>query len=223
MQGMQSSINVEAEADRVLQGTPEWHQCRLGKLTASRIADATAKTKTGYGASRANLMAALICERLTGMPQETYSNSAMEWGAAQEATARELYEFMRDVEVEQVGFVDHPTIAMSGASPDGRIGRDGLIEIKAPNSSTHIQTLLSETIDGKYIKQIQWQLACEGRAWCDFVSFDPRLGSDLQIWIKRVHRDDGLIHELESEAVKFLAEIDQTIAKLQAKFMRAAA
>jgi len=190
------------------QGTQEWLQERLGKVTASRIADLTAKTKSGWSASRANYMAQLIAERLTGNVTESYTNAAMQWGTETEPQARSAYSFYTDNDVTEVGFIPHPTIPMSGASPDGTVGEDGLVEIKAPNTATHIDTLLGEEIDGKYIKQMQWQLACTGRKWCDFVSFDPRLPAELQIKIIRVNRDDVLIASLEKDVTDFLKEID---------------
>lgn len=207
----------------VEQGSHEWIAARLGKVSASRMADMTARTKTGYGASRANYAAELIVERLTGTPAERYTNAAMAWGTEKEPDAKDAYCFLRDAEIVPVGLVLHPTIAMACASPDGLIGDDGLIEVKCPLSATHIDTLLSETIPEKYVKQMMWQMACTGRQWCDFVSFDPRLPAEMQVFIRRVPRDNALILELEQETVKFLAEIDQTISKLQAKFMRAAA
>jgi putative phage-type endonuclease len=203
------------------QGSPEWLAARCGRVTASRIADLTAKTKSGWGASRANYAAELVAERLTGTPAEKFVSSAMAHGTEQEPQARALYEFMRDVEVVQVGFVLHPTIEMAGASPDGLVGDDGLIEIKCPNTATHIQTLLSGTIDGKYVKQMQWQMACTGRKWCDFVSFDPRLPAEMQSFIKRVPRDAVMIADLEKEVRAFLSEIDATLAQLTAKFSAA--
>lgn len=207
----------------VEQGSHEWIAARLGKVSASRMADMTARTKTGYGASRANYAAELIVERLTGTPAERYTNAAMAWGTEKEPDAKDAYCFLRDAEIVPVGLVLHPTIAMACASPDGLVGDDGLIEVKCPLSATHIDTLLSETIPEKYVKQMMWQMACTGRQWCDFVSFDPRLPAEMQVFIRRVPRDNALILELEQETVKFLAEIDQTISKLQAKFMRAAA
>lgn len=200
-------------ASFIEQGTEEWMALRLGKVTASRIADLTATTRSGYGASRANYMAELICQRLTGVRQETYTNAAMQHGIDTEPEARTCYEFLRDAEVELASFVPHPSIEMAGASPDGYVGDDGLIEIKCPSTNTHIDTLLGSAIDGKYIKQIQWQLCCTERSWADFVSFDNRLPPKLQIHIQRVHRDDKLILELETEVVKFLAELE---AKLEA-------
>jgi len=103
------------------QRSPEWFAARLGKVTASRIADVMATTKSGYGAGRANYMAELICERMTGKRQEGYTNAAMQWGTDQEPFARAAYEFLTDRTVSEVGFIDHPTIPMSGASPDGLV------------------------------------------------------------------------------------------------------
>ena len=206
----------------VEQGSAEWKAVRLGKVTASRVADVTAKTKTGYGASRANYQAELICERLTGVPVEGFTNAAMVWGTTTEPLAREAYEFMHGVEVAQVGFIHHATISMSGASPDGLVGKSGLIEIKCPNSAGHIETLLSEKIPAKYETQMAWQMACTGAAFCDYVSFDPRLPADMQLFVKRLDRDDALIADLEKEVRAFLAEVDAKIAALTEKFARAA-
>lgn len=205
------------------QGSPEWIAARLGKVSASRIADMTARTKTGYGASRANYAAELIAERLTGAPAEKFTNAAMAWGTEKEPDAKDAYCFLRDAEIVTVGLVLHPTIEMACASPDGLVGSDGLIEVKCPNTSTHIETLLSETIPDKYMKQMLWQMACTGRHWCDFVSFDPRMPPEMQVFIKRVHRDAGLIAELERETITFLSEIDNTVSRLQAKFLLEAA
>lgn len=202
------------------QNSAEWLAARCGSLGASSIADMVAKTRTGWGASRFNLAARIVCERLTGTPQESYTNAAMQWGHDTEPQARAMYEFMRDVAVQQVGLVLHPSINKSHASPDGLVGDDGLIEIKCPNTATHIETLLSEDVEGKYVKQMQWQMACCGRAWCDFVSFDPRLPAEMQMFVQRVPRDDDFIAELEREARLFLAEIDKTIATLSDKYLR---
>ena len=199
----------------LVQGTADWHKARLGKVTASRVADVIAKTKTGYGASRKNYMAELVAERLTGAPTESYINAAMKWGTDTEPQARAAYEFFRDAAVVEVGFVPHPKIAMSGASPDGLIGDDGVLELKCPQPATHIDTLLAKAIPDKYIVQMQWQMACAGRAWCDFASFDPRMPEDLRLFVKRVHRDDVRISELEREIGAFLAELDATIAALR--------
>lgn len=205
------------------QRSDEWFAARLGKVTASRIADVMSRTKAGYGAGRANYMAELICERLTGARQEGFSSAAMQWGTDTEPRARAWYSLIADADVSDVGLVDHPEIAMSAASPDGLVGDRGLIEIKCPNTATHIKTLTGEKIEGKYLLQMQWQMACTGRDWCDFMSFDPRLPDELQVWTRRVDRDGDRIAEIETEVRAFLAELDETVATLRARYMREAA
>ena len=196
------------------QGPDEWFTIRIGKVTASRVADVIAKTKTGYSATRDNYMAQLVCERLTGQKGESFSNAAMQHGTDTEPLARAAYEALRDVLVDEVGFVPHPSIIMAGASPDGLVGEDGLLEIKCPNTATHIETLLSQSVPGKYNTQMQFQMACTGRQWCDFVSFDNRLPEELQLFVKRVSRDNEFIKQMEDEVVKFLNELDIKIAQL---------
>lgn len=200
------------------QGSLAWHSLRLGKVTASRVADVIAKTKSGYSTTRANYAAQLIAERLTGTLAESYSNAAMQWGTEQEPEARLAYEFRTDVEVEQIAFVDHPSIAMSGASPDGLVGTDGLVEIKCPITATHLDTLRDEIIPCKYETQMLWQMACTGRQWCDFVSFDPRLPENMRLYVKRLARDQARIAELEADVSTFLSEIDATVAELIRKY-----
>ncbi len=200
---------------QIEQGSDAWFQQRLGKVTASKIADIVAKTKSGYSTSRANYMAQLVVERLTGVKTESFTNAAMEWGTQTEPLARAAYELKTGVMVDEVAMIDHPTIPMSGASPDGLVGEDGMIEIKCPNTATHIDTMLSGEADKRYLHQQQWQMACTGRKWNDFVSFDPRMPDNLQLFIKRVERDDELIKELEAEVVKFLAEVDEKVEKLK--------
>jgi putative phage-type endonuclease len=202
----------------VTQGSPEWHAYRCGKVTASRVADVIAKTKTGWGALRTNYAAQLIAERLTGTVQESYTNAAMQWGTDTEPQARLVYEMMSDAEVKQVGLIQHPSIAMSCASPDGLVGDDGLIEIKCPNTATHIETLLAETVPGKYLTQMQWQMACSGRAWCDFVSFDPRMPGEMQLFVQRIRRDDAAIKDLAAQIEAFLAEVAVTVERLQSRY-----
>lgn len=206
----------------MIQGSEEWIAARLGKVTASRVADVMAKTKSGYGASRANYMAELICERLTGTQADRFTNAAMQWGTDTEPQARAAYEFLHGAEVVETGFVLHPSIEGFGASPDGLVGDDGLIEIKCPNTATHIDTLLSETVPAKYFTQMQAQMACTGRAWCDFVSFDPRLPADMQMWVSRVCLDAAFLADMESEVSSFLAEMDQKLDSLRTKYSEAA-
>jgi putative phage-type endonuclease len=197
------------------QRTEEWYAARLGKVTASRVSDVVAKTKSGYSTSRANYMAELVCERLTGKQGDFFQNAAMAWGTEQEPFARGAYEERNGILVEEVGFVSHPTILMAGASPDGLVGDDGLVEIKCPNTATHIDTLLDKEAPSKYVNQMQWQMACTGRAWCDFVSYDPRMPENMQFFATRVMRDNNLIIELEREVEKFLFDLDQKIIKLK--------
>jgi putative phage-type endonuclease len=196
------------------QRTKEWFAARCGKVTASRVADIIAKTKTGYSASRENYLAQLVCERMTGKPAESYSNAAMQWGTDQEPFARAAYEAAKDVLVEEMGFAVHPTIEGAGASPDGLVGEFGLVEIKCPNTATHIQTLLDQKIPEKYITQMQWQMACTKRNWCDFVSFDPRMEEGLQLFIKSVEYHPMYVAELEKEVIYFLMEVEDKINKL---------
>jgi len=198
----------------IIQGSAEWFAIRLGKVTASRVADIVAKTKSGYSTSRANYMAELIAERLTGTSAESYTNAAMQWGTDNEPKARLAYEFQTDTAVQQVGFVVHHKIDASGASPDGLIGEDGLVEIKCPNTATHLDTLLGQSVPAKYVTQIQWQMACTGRKWCDFVSFDPRMPEAMQLFIKRIERDDAKIKELEGEIAAFLLEMAVKLSQL---------
>ena len=200
--------------NEVEQRSPEWFASRLGKVTASRVADVIAKTKSGYSASRDNYMAQLICERLTGQQGESFTNAAMTWGTETEPLARSAFEAYADVMVEEVGFVPHPSIEMSGASPDGLVGLFGMLEIKCPNPATHIDTLLTQTVPGKYITQMQWQMRCCERQWCEFVSFDPRLPQDLQLFVKRVEFDPEYVAMLEKEVIQFLAELDDKVNKL---------
>lgn len=189
------------------QGTPEWHALRCGRITASRFADVLSK-----GAGRRTYMLKTAAERLTGIVEEGYSNAAMEWGVEHEPQARAMYELVTDCEVEEVGFIIHS--GYIGVSPDGLVGDVGLIEIKCPNTSTHLDTIDRGKVPAKYIKQIQGQLWVSGRAWCDFISFDPRIKGDGSLFIKRVHRDEKLIAEIEEGCLNFIAEMEAIIKKI---------
>ncbi len=204
--------------EEIIQGSDEWRALRLGKVTASRVADLVAKTKSGPSASRANYMAQLIAERLTNTPAESYTNAAMVHGTKTEPEARAAYEFYQGVTVEEVAFVPHPTIDQAGCSPDGLVGGDGMVEIKAPNTSTHLDTLLGQMVPAKYINQMQWQMACTGRQWCDFVSYDPRLPESMRLFIKRMPRDDKRIAELEEEVAGFLLEMAVKLSQLNSLY-----
>lgn len=204
------------------QRTDAWLTERCGKVTASSIYKVMARTKTGYGADRENYAAQLVAERLTGTPAENFTNSAMQWGIDTEEQARAMYALQSLDSVVETGFWAHPTIPMTGASPDGLVGSVGLTEIKCPNTATHIRTLNGAGIDKKYMLQMQWQMACTEREWCDFVSFDPRLPDEMQMHVRRVERDDALLAEIEAEVTKFLDEVAATVAQLEATYRKAA-
>ena len=197
------------------QRTPEWFAARLGKGTASRISDIIGKTQSGYSASRANYMALLICERLTGAAAESYSNAAMQHGTDTEPMALSAYEAAQGVLVQAEGFVTHPSIEQSGASPDALVGDSGLLEIKCPNTATHLDTLLAKKMPSKHRPQVQWQMACTGRHWCDFLSYDPRLPERLQMFVVREVYDPVYVAGLETEVVKFLGEMESKIKELE--------
>lgn len=203
--------------DNIQQGTDEWFSARIGKVTASRVSDATAG---GKGVSRERYMGELIAEHLSGIKTDHFKSDAMELGNVREEDARNLYSFRKNFEITEVGFVDHPTIEMAGASPDGLVGDDGLVEIKCPAIHTHIATVL----DGKkipigYRKQKQWQMACTGRQWVDYVSYCPDLPEEMQLYIVRIERDNEMIAELESGIIDFQAELKTRIEELKkAKF-----
>jgi putative phage-type endonuclease len=196
------------------QNTPEWHAARCGKVTASRVADVVRRTKSGVSASRNTYAGELVAERLSGFQAESFTSAAMQWGKDQEAAALAAYGFVYGVTVRRVGFVLHPTLDWSGCSPDGLVADDGLVQIKAPNSATHIATLLGAPIDPDYLKQMQWEMRCTGRQWCDFGSYDPRLPGEMQLHVRRVARDPVMIAELEAQVIEFLEEVSATVEKL---------
>ena len=197
------------------QRTPEWWEARVGKVTASRIADVMARTKTGYAASRNNYMAELVVERLTGKPTEGFSSTAMMWGIEKEPMARDAYSAARGEFVTEVGFLPHPTIPMTGASPDGTVPPSGIVEIKCPNTAQHIEYLMTKEPPQKYYYQMQWQMACAMATFCDWVSYDPRMPENLRLLIVRIERDDDTIKVLEDEVQKFLTELDEKVKALK--------
>ncbi len=197
------------------QGSQDWHAARLGCVTASRVADVVAKTKSGYSAARQTYLGQLLSERLTGLPTETFQNAAMRWGSEMEAFGVEAYEAATGLETFQVGFLFHPNLAYAGASPDRLVAPDGLVEVKCPTTSTHLETLLKGEVPERYQIQMQWQMACTGRAWCDFVSFDPRLPEAYQLFIQRVPRDAERIVFLEQEVALFLEELEAKLDALE--------
>lgn len=204
------------------QRSPEWFAMRLGKVTASRIADVMAKTKTGPAATRLAYHKQLFNERMTGEVKKSFSNDAMQWGTETEPQARAAYEFLVGCDVVEIAFVDHPTIPNAGASPDGLVGDDGMVEIKCPETYTHCKTIRGAPIERRYILQMQFQMACAGRDWCDFVSFDPRVNTAIQFYRARVMRDPELIAEIEASVAEFLAGVDAEVNETKALYEEAA-
>jgi putative phage-type endonuclease len=200
------------------QRSPEWYSQRLGKATASRIADIIATTKTGPSMMRVNYAAELIAERLTGIRTPGFTSGPMQWGIDNEPAAKLAYADRCGLLVLDAEFVDHPEIMWAGASPDAYVENDGLAEIKCPNTATHIDTLLGGKIEAKYHTQMQWQMACTGRLWCDFVSFDPRLPLRMQLAVQRVPRDLSRILELEGEVRTFLADVADRVERLTSQY-----
>lgn len=196
----------------LIQGSPEWFAARLGNASASRIADIIAKTKSGYSASRENYLTQLVLERF-GIVPESYTNAAMQHGTETEPYARMAYEANTGDIVKEVGYILHPTIKHSGASPDGVVG-DGLLEIKCPDSKTHFEYLLADKVPLKYVPQMAWQIACTGAKWCDFVSFDNRVPDGLQYFQIRYVPEDGYIAMLEQEVIVFLEEVEDKFIRL---------
>ena len=205
----------------MIQGSEEWHAARLGRVTASRISDVMAKGQSGKpSAMRANYMAELVAERLTGIPAENFTSAAMAHGTDTEAQARAAYAWETGDKITQVGFIDHPYIPMSGASPDGLIDEIAGLEIKCPNTATHIAALRGGKIKREYMLQMQWGMACTGRTLWRFVSFDPRLPDEMRLHITDVPCDAALIYEIEQEVAAFLAEVDETVSDLSARYMQ---
>lgn len=199
----------------ILQRSEDWHADRCGKVTASRVKDISAKPKTGKAYNALTLT--ILTERLTGVQEESFTNSAMQWGIDQEVHAITAYENETGNFVVGTGLVNHPAIKMSGASPDGLVDQDGQLEVKCPNSQTHLNTVLTKEVPSEYIPQITWQLACTRRKWCDFVSYDPRLPEYLQLVIIRVFAKDLDIAGIEQSVIKFNQKIDQIVAELNPK------
>lgn len=199
-----------------IQGSPEWYAERAGKVTASRIADVMARTKTGWGAARKHYMDRLVAERITGkvLPQKTVAS--LDRRLEMEPEARIAYEFYSGNEVSEVGFIQHPTIPNAGASPDGLIADDGGLEIKCCDTFTHIEILTSGTIDKAYIQQCDFGMACTGREWWDFASYDPAMPEELKLFVKRIQRDDSRIAEIESAVIEFISEVDAKVKQVLA-------
>lgn len=201
----------------MVQGSPEWLDARCGKVTASRVADILAVKRDGKPtAERERYLMELVGERLTGLTTQHYLTGPMLDGSEREPQAADAYAFLHGVEVERVGFVDHPTIAMAGASPDRLVGADGLVEFKCPTLRTHLETLLAGEIPEDHRPQMRWQMACTGRTWCDFASWHPSVPPALRLWVKRLHRDEAQIAKDEEAVRTFLGEVEARVSRLQA-------
>jgi hypothetical protein len=197
------------------QQTPEWVQSRLGKVTASRIGDLMARTQKGWGAPRKHYLAEKVAERITGRPRDQRRVASLDQRLEMEPDARIAYEFYSDNQVQQVGFIEHPRIPNAGASPDGLIAADGGLEIKCPDTATHIETITGGEVERDYLLQCQFGMACTDRLWWDFVSFDPSMPEELKLFVKRIERDDQLIAVIEAEVIAFLEEVDQRVAQVR--------
>lgn len=198
------------------QKTTDWLNIRAGKVTASEIHRVMAMLKKGgESQARKDYKAKLLAETLTGMAiLDRFVTPEMAWGDEQEQYARTAYEIALGVDAEQVGFVLHPTIDRSGCSPDGLIGDDGMVQIKCPNTATHLEYLISDDIPADYQLQMQWEMVCCDREWSDFVSYDPRLPNHLRMFVKRLVRDNSRIFELEQAVQQFLYEMDVIVSQL---------
>jgi putative phage-type endonuclease len=198
------------------QQTPEWLHMRCGIVTASRMSDVMATRKDKKEAApRYNYKKELVYENITGLTWDTYVSPAMDWGTENEPLARAAYEHEHDVEIGDGGFFLHDEISKFGASPDGLLGDDGLIEIKCPTSGTHLETLLSGEIPEDYIWQMTAELDCTNRQWCDYVSFDPRMPKHLRKFEKRFLRDEARIKEMRDGVCTFLLEVIEMLKKLE--------
>lgn len=202
----------------MLQRTDEWYRARLGHVTASAIHNVTATIKSGEAAARANYRAHLLAERLTNLPYEGgFVSAEMQRGTELEPDARAIYAASRRVFVESAGFVRHPSIAWLGASPDGLVGDDGLVELKCPNTATHLAYWLAGVVPTRYQEQMTCQLACTRRSWCDFVSFDPRLPEDIALFVVRFTPDAERIAAIEQAAITFLQELEEQYTLIMQK------
>jgi putative phage-type endonuclease len=192
-----------------VQGSPEWLAERAGHVTASRAADVLSRIKTGEADTRRKYRIQVCTERLTGNPVQGYQNAAMLWGTMTEPDGRIAYEASTGAFVEEVGFIKHPEMPWVGASPDGHIGDDGMLEIKCPESTTHLEWMLEKRLPLKHRPQVQFQMWVTGRAWVDFVSYDPRFPEHLQLFVIRERRDDAYIANLETEVKRFLSDVQE--------------
>lgn len=205
----------------LIQRSKDWFAYRAGKVTGSKIADVITRNKPKkgcevgeYSARRATYMKLIVAERIAGTPQIGRTVRSMDERSDLEPEARAAYEFYSGSEIRVVGFIDHPRIPDAGCSPDGLVSDDGMTEFKVPDPAQHCEIIETGEIDTDYLAQIQFQLACSGRAWCDFSSYCPTMPEDKKLWTRRIPRLDLVIKEMESEVIKFIAEVDEKVAKI---------
>lgn len=198
------------------QSSIEWLMERCGKVTASRFKDVIAVKKNGEPtAERDKYLWEIVIERLTGKPKEHYTNDAMQYGTEQEVFARIDYEAKTGAFVTETGFIQHPSIAMCGGSPDGLIDDDGGIEIKCPyNSAIHLATWING-MPPEHMAQVQGLMWITGRQWWDFVSYDARLPAEYQVYVQRVERDEEFIANLEEKIESFQVGADALLHALR--------
>lgn len=197
------------------QHSAAWYDARLGHVTASRVAEVISSKKNGEPRkAREDYKMELLIETLTGRPAEHYVSPAMDWGIETEKLAREEYKMAKGVEIDRIGYVLHPRIKRSGASPDGLIGEHTLVEFKCPTTQTHMLYVIHDVVPDEYMPQMMWQMACTGRAYCDFVSYDPRVPDDFSLFIKRVARDDSYIAQMERKVEEFIIELNDMCQRL---------
>lgn len=204
--------------DDAKQRTEAWHALRAGKVTCSILSDVVAVRQRGSGelAGRRNVRVRAILERLSinGLPGFD-GNKATAWGEKNEPAARSTYERRTDNLIAESGFVEHPTIVGFGGSPDGVVYGDddvtivGGVEIKCPYSGTnHIDALLSGEMPAEHFDQVMGNIAVTGAQWWDFVSYDPRLPDHLQLFVRRIWRDDDyILNKMIPAVTDLLAEI----------------
>ena len=204
-------------SDDIEQRSGAWIQKRLGFCGCSRIGDVMATGRSGQpSATRRNYMHELLCERLTGVHNETYCSKEMQWGVEQEPIARSLYEAKTGQMVIETGGMEHPKIKWWYGSPDGLIGNDGGIEIKCKTTANHLETMMSGKIDTAHLYQITGYVEIFNLSWYDYVGFDPRLPENLQLYVKRFYRDDLPIDEVRDAVIKFIDELNELERKVRA-------
>jgi predicted phage-related endonuclease len=207
----------------VEQRSDEWFEARCGSLGASKIGVALSRLKRSGDrtAAAVDYLYELAAERLTGVPSRQHNPRY--WGEEHEDEARRSYAFLTNLAVVKIGLIPHPTIEGAHASPDSLVGDEGGLELKCPTSATHLRTLIADAVPEDHLPQVHWALACSGRKWWDFVSYDPRFPDGLQFFQKRVMRDETIIAAMEADARDFLSEVGGKVLELEGRYPAPAA